>query len=80
MHQRFRPLPCLWLSLLAATALTGCATERHTTRLGNYKVVTGLGPAAQRWEIIKASAAGWKIVASSDHEDGNVLVLHKPKD
>ena len=48
--------------------------------LGNYKVVYGqMGPAAQRWETVKAAVAGWEVVGSADEEECGVLVLHKAK-
>jgi hypothetical protein len=60
--------------------LTGCATDRHSAMLGNYKVVYGqMGPAAQRWETVKAAVAGWEVVGEADNEEGSVMVLHKNK-
>jgi hypothetical protein len=48
--------------------------------LGNYKVVYGqMGPAAQRWESVKAAVAGWEVVGETDDEEYSVLVLHKNK-
>ena len=70
----------LTLALAVLVILTGCATERHSAMLGNYKVVYGqMGPAAQRWEIVKAAVAGWEVVGEADDEEGSVLVLHKNK-
>jgi hypothetical protein len=75
-----RRLPPQLLALAAVLTLTGCATERRSATVGNYKVIYGeMGPAAQRWEIIKAALAGWEVVAEADDDDGGVLVLHKPK-
>lgn len=63
-----------------AAVLTGCASERHSATMGNYKVVYGqMGPAAQRWETVKAAVAGWEVVGEADSEEGSVLVLHKDK-
>jgi ABC-type uncharacterized transport system auxiliary subunit len=75
-----RRILTLTLALAALATLAGCASDRHTATFGNYKVVYGeMGPVAQRWEIIKASAAGWEVVASAQEDDDSVLVLHKPK-
>jgi hypothetical protein len=66
------------LALAGTLELTSCATEQHSVMVGNYKVVYGeMGPVAQRWEIIKVSAAGWEVVAEAQGEEGGVLVLHK---
>ena len=67
------------LMLAALAILPGCATKRHTAQLGNYRVIYGdMGPVAQRWEIIKASVAGWEVVAEAqEEEEGGLLVLHK---
>ncbi|HEX7618678.1 MAG TPA: hypothetical protein VF480_08165 [Verrucomicrobiae bacterium] len=70
----------LALALAILVILTGCATERRSAMLGNYKVVYGqMGPAAQRWETVKAAVAGWEVVGEADDEEGSVLVLHKNK-
>jgi len=74
--------PALNLALAFAVlaVLTGCASERHSAMVGNYKVVYGqMGPAAQRWETVKAAVAGWEVVGEADDEEGSVLVLHKNK-
>ena len=48
--------------------------------VGNYKVVYGqMGPAAQRWETVKAAVAGWEVVGETDDEECSVLILHKDK-
>jgi hypothetical protein len=68
------------LALAAVLALAGCATGRSSAAVGNYKIIYGeMGPAAQRWEIIKAAITGWEVVAEAGDEEGGVLVLHKPK-
>ena len=75
-------LPILNLTLAVAflVVLTGCATERHSATVGNYRVVYGrMGPVAQRWETVKAAAAGWEVVGETDDEECSVLVLHKDK-
>ena len=70
----------LTLAFAVLVILTGCATERHSATVGNYKVVYGqMGPAAQRWETVKAAVAGWEVVGEADDEEGSVLVLHKNK-
>jgi len=70
----------LALTLASLAALAGCTTERHSAVLGNYKVIGGqMGPAATRWEIIKASVAGWEVVGSAQEDDGGVLLLKKRK-
>ena len=70
----------LTLAFAVLVILTGCATERHSATVGNYKVVYGqMGPAAQRWETVKAAVAGWEVVGGADDEEGSVLVLHKNK-
>jgi len=70
----------LALAFAVLVVLTGCATERHSATVGNYKVVYGqMGPAAQRWETVKAAVAGWEVVGEADDEEGSVLVLHKNK-
>jgi hypothetical protein len=70
----------LALVFAVLVALTGCATERHSAMVGNYKVVYGqMGPAAQRWETVKAAVAGWEVVGETDDEEYSVLVLHKNK-
>lgn len=70
----------LALAFAVLTAFTGCASERHSATVGNYRVVYGqMGPAAQRWETVKAAVAGWEVVGEADDEDGSVLVLHKNK-
>ena len=70
----------LTLALAVLVVLSGCATERHSATVGNYKVVYGqLGPAAQRWETVKAAVAGWEVVGETDDEEYSVLVLHKDK-
>jgi len=69
----------LFLAAIAAV-LTSCATGKSSAQVGDYKIISGkLGAAAQRWEIIKESAAGWEVVASAQDEEGSVLVLHKSK-
>ncbi len=73
-------LPMLKLTpvLVALVALAGCATNRHSAQVGNYKVVYGpMGPAAQRWETVKAAITGWEVVGETDDEEYSVLVLHK---
>ncbi len=75
-----RHVPTLALALAASVAFAGCAAKRNSAVVGNYKVVYGqMGPAAQRWEIIKAAVAGWEVVGSTDEEECSVLVLHKNK-
>ncbi len=70
----------LALVFAVLAVLTGCATERHSAMLGNYEVVYGqMGPAAQRWETVKAAVAGWEVVGETDDEEYSVLVLHKNK-
>jgi len=70
----------LMLAIAALAALTGCATDRHSATVGNYRIVYGqMGPAAQRWETVKAAFTGWEVVASTDDEECSVLVLHKDK-
>jgi hypothetical protein len=76
-----KPL-ALKLTLVFTTLvfLTGCATDRHSAMLGNYKVVYGqMGLAAQRWETVKAAVAGWEVVGEADNEEGSLLVLHRNK-
>jgi hypothetical protein len=84
MHHRatakFAPMKLLNLTLAFASlaVLTGCATERHSATVGNYKVVYGqMGPIAQRWEVVKAAVTGWEIVGRTDDEECSVLVMHK---
>jgi hypothetical protein len=68
------------LALASPAFLAGCAGDRHTARLGNYKVIYGeMGPVAQRWEILKAAAAGWEVVGATDEEECGVLLLQKRK-
>ena len=70
----------LALAFAVAAVLAGCASERHSATVGNYKVVYGqMGPAAQRWEAVKAAVAGWEVVGETDDEEYSVLVLHKEK-
>ena len=70
----------LALVFAVSIILTGCATDRHSAMVGNYKVVYGqMGPAAQRWETVKAAVAGWEVVGETDDEEYSVLVLHKNK-
>ena len=70
----------LALAFAILVILTGCATNRHSATVGNYKVVYGqMGPAAQRWETVKAAVAGWEVVGETDDEEYSVLVLHKNK-
>ena len=70
----------LTLAFAVSVVFTGCATERHSAMLGNYKVVYGqMGPAAQRWETVKAAVAGCEVVGETDDEEYSVLVLHKNK-
>jgi len=70
----------LALVFAVLAVLTGCATERHSAMLGNYKVVYGqMGPVAQRWETVKAAVAGWEVVGQADDEDCSVLILRKNK-
>lgn len=70
----------LALAFTVLVVLTGCASERHSATVGNYKVVYGqMGPAAQRWETVKAAVAGWEVVGETDDEEYSVLVLHKNK-
>jgi hypothetical protein len=38
-----------------------------------------MGPAAQRWETVKAAVAGWEVIGETDDEEYSVLVLHKDK-
>ena len=74
------PILNLALALAALVVLTGCATDRHSATVGNYKVVYGeMGPAAQRWETVKAAMAGWEVVGETDDEEYSALVLHKNK-
>jgi hypothetical protein len=71
---------CPALAFAVLIILTGCATKRHSATVGNYKVVYGqMGPAAQRWESVKAAVAGWEVVGETDDEEYSVLVLHKDK-
>ena len=75
-----RHLLSLTLALTASAVLTGCATDRHSAVLGNYKIVYGqMGPVAQRWETVKAAVAGWEVLGATDEEEYSVLVLHKQK-
>ena len=68
----------LALAFAVLIVLNGCATKRHSATVGNYKVVYGeMGPAAQRWETVKAAVAGWEVVGEADDEEGSVLVLDK---
>jgi len=70
----------LALAFAVLVVFAGCATERHSATVENYKVVYGqMGPAAQRWETVKAAVAGWEVVGEADDEEGSVLVLHKNK-
>jgi hypothetical protein len=70
----------LALAFAGLVVLTGCATERHSATVGNYKVVYGqMSPAAQRWETVKAAIAGWEVVGETEDEEYSVLVLHKEK-
>jgi hypothetical protein len=81
-NSKFMRRHALGLALVFAVlvVLTGCATERHSATVGNYKVVYGqMGPAAQRWETVKAAIAGWEVVGETDDEECSVLVLHKDK-
>ena len=75
-----RHIPGLTLVFAASVALTGCTSGRNSAVVGKYKIVCGkMGPAAQRWEIVKAAVAGWEVVASTDDEEYSVLVLQKQK-
>jgi len=81
MHHR-TPATTQSLALVFAVSvvLTGCASERHSATVGNYKVVYGeMGTTAQRWETVKAAVAGWEVVGETDDEEYSVLVLHKNK-
>jgi hypothetical protein len=70
----------LTLAFAVLAVLTGCATNRHSATVGNYKVVYGqMGPAAQRWETVKVAVAGWEVVGETDDEEYGVLVSHKDK-
>jgi hypothetical protein len=70
----------LALAFMVLGVLTGCASDRHSAMVGNYKVVYGqMGPSAQRWETVKAAVSGWEVVGEADDEEGSVLVLHKNK-
>lgn len=70
----------LTVAFAALATLTGCTTERHTATVGNYRIISGhMGPVAQRWEIMKASVAGWEVVGSTENEEYGILVLHKDK-
>ena len=74
------PILNLTLAFAVLVVLTGCASDRHSATVGNYKVVYGqMGPAAQRWETVKAAVAGWEVVGETDDEEYSVLVLHKNK-
>jgi hypothetical protein len=73
-----RRIPGLLLALATLFALAGCAAERHSARVGKYRIIYGeMGPVAQRWETIKAAVSGWEVVGATGEEECGVLMLRK---
>lgn len=70
----------LFSLVLAAVAFGGCATTNHA-QIGNFRIVSGkMGPIALKWEIAKASAAGWEVVSViGDGEDKVITYVRRDK-
>lgn len=75
--RRSRSLFCA-LSIFAVLTASGCATPNHA-QVGNVKIIAGkMGPTKLRWEIAKASLAGWEVVSVlGDGEDKVVTFARK---